>query len=122
MRRNCNSNGFESHVLTMTPTGKSVKLANSGGRKRHNSHSPASRTLFVVAILDVSFISTVNLEQAVSKNTFAAKTYNLCQTDLGRQVSDWRRLTMAHLTRPAEISEVSAGSFPKTAAGNRAYS
>ena len=28
---------------------------------------------------------------------------------------------MAHLTRPAEISEVSAGSFPKTAAGNRAY-
>ena len=28
---------------------------------------------------------------------------------------------MAHLTRPAEISEVSAGSFPETAAGNRAY-
>ena len=29
---------------------------------------------------------------------------------------------MAHLTRPAEISGVSAGSFPETAAGNRAYS
>ena len=28
---------------------------------------------------------------------------------------------MAHLTRPAEISGVSAGSFPETAAGNRAY-
>ena len=27
---------------------------------------------------------------------------------------------MAHLTRPAVISEVSAGSFPKTAAENRA--
>ena len=52
---------------------------------------------------------------------FAAKTYNLCQTDLCRRVSDWRRLTMAHLTRPAEISGVSAGLFPETAAGNRAY-
>ena len=29
---------------------------------------------------------------------------------------------MAHLTRPAEISGVSAGLFPETAAGNRAYS
>ena len=28
---------------------------------------------------------------------------------------------MAYLTRPAEISGVSAGSFPETAAGNRAY-
>ena len=28
---------------------------------------------------------------------------------------------MAHLTRPAEISGVSAGSFLETAAGNRAY-
>ena len=28
---------------------------------------------------------------------------------------------MAHLTRPAEISGVSAGSFPETAAGNQAY-
>ena len=28
---------------------------------------------------------------------------------------------MAHLTRPPEISGVSAGSFPETAAGNRAY-
>ena len=28
---------------------------------------------------------------------------------------------MAHLTRPAEISGASAGSFPETAAGNRAY-
>ena len=28
---------------------------------------------------------------------------------------------MAHLTRPAEISGVSAGSFPETAAGDRAY-
>ena len=28
---------------------------------------------------------------------------------------------MAHLTRPAEISEVSAGSFPETVAFNRAY-
>ena len=65
-------------------------------------------------------LSTVNLEQARSKNTFAAKTYNLCQTDLCRRVSDWRRLTMAHLTRPAEISGVSAGLFPETAAGNRA--
>ena len=37
------------------------------------------------------------------------------------QSTDWRRLTMAHLTRPAEISGVSAGSFPETAAGNRAY-
>ena len=27
---------------------------------------------------------------------------------------------MAHLTRPAEISGVSAGIFPETAAGNRA--
>ena len=27
---------------------------------------------------------------------------------------------MARLTRPAEISGVSAGSFPETAAGNRA--
>ena len=27
---------------------------------------------------------------------------------------------MAHLTRPAEISGVSAGLFPETAAGNRA--
>ena len=99
-----------------------MKFANSGRRKRHSSHSPASRTLFVVAILDVSYLkSTVNLEQAGSKNTFAAKTYNLCQTDLCRRVSDWRRLTMARLTRPAEISGVSAGSFPETAAGNRAY-
>ena len=99
-----------------------MKFANSGRRKRHSSYSPASRTLFVVVILDVSYLkSTVNLEQAGSKNTFAAKTYNLCQTDLCRPVSDWRRLTMAHLTRPAEISGVSAGSFPETAAGNRAY-
>ena len=29
---------------------------------------------------------------------------------------------MAHLTRSAVISGVSAGSFPETAAGNRAYS
>ena len=29
---------------------------------------------------------------------------------------------MAHLTRPAEISGVSTGLFPETAAGNRAYS
>ena len=29
---------------------------------------------------------------------------------------------MAHLTRPAEISGVSAGLFPVTAAGNRALS
>ena len=29
---------------------------------------------------------------------------------------------MAHLTHPAVISGVSAGSFPGTAAGNRAYS
>ena len=28
---------------------------------------------------------------------------------------------MAHLTRPAVVSRVSAGSFPETAAGNRAY-
>ena len=28
---------------------------------------------------------------------------------------------MAHLTCPAEVSGVSAGSFPETAAGNRAY-
>ena len=28
---------------------------------------------------------------------------------------------MDHLTRPAEISGVSAGLFPETAAGNRAY-
>ena len=28
---------------------------------------------------------------------------------------------MAHLTGPAEISGVSAGLFPETAAGNRAY-
>ena len=28
---------------------------------------------------------------------------------------------MAHLTCPAEISGVSAGLFPETAAGNRAY-
>ena len=28
---------------------------------------------------------------------------------------------MAHLTRPAEVSGVSAGLFPETAAGNRAY-
>ena len=28
---------------------------------------------------------------------------------------------MAHLTRPAEISGVSPGLFPETAAGNRAY-
>ena len=28
---------------------------------------------------------------------------------------------MAHLTRPAEISVVSAGLFPETTAGNRAY-
>ena len=28
---------------------------------------------------------------------------------------------MTRLTRPAEISGVSAGSFPETAAGNRAY-
>ena len=28
---------------------------------------------------------------------------------------------MAHLKRPAEISGVSAGLFPETAAGNRAY-
>ena len=28
---------------------------------------------------------------------------------------------MAHLTPPAEISGVSAGSFPETAAGNRAF-
>ena len=28
---------------------------------------------------------------------------------------------MAHLTRPAVISGVSAGSFAETAAGNRAY-
>ena len=28
---------------------------------------------------------------------------------------------MAHLTRPAEISGVSAGSFPEIAAGNLAY-
>ena len=28
---------------------------------------------------------------------------------------------MAHLMRPAEISGVSAGLFPETAAGNRAY-
>ena len=42
-------------------------------------------------------------EASGSKNTFAAKTYNLCQTDLCRRVSDWRRLTMAHLMRPAEI-------------------
>ena len=28
---------------------------------------------------------------------------------------------MAHLTRPAEISGVSAGLFPETAADNRAY-
>ena len=28
---------------------------------------------------------------------------------------------MASLTRPSEISGVSAGSFPETAAGNRAY-
>ena len=28
---------------------------------------------------------------------------------------------MAHLTRPVVISGVSAGSFPETAAGNRAY-
>ena len=28
---------------------------------------------------------------------------------------------MAHLTRPAKISGVSAGLFPETAAGNRAY-
>ena len=28
---------------------------------------------------------------------------------------------MAHLTRPAVIAGVSAGSFPETAAGNRAY-
>ena len=29
---------------------------------------------------------------------------------------------MAHLTRPAVFSGVSDGSFPETAAGNRAYS
>ena len=28
---------------------------------------------------------------------------------------------MAHLTRPVVISGVSAGSFPETVAGNRAY-
>ena len=28
---------------------------------------------------------------------------------------------MAHFTRPAVISGVSAGSFPETAAGNRVY-
>ena len=28
---------------------------------------------------------------------------------------------MAHLTRPAEISGLSAGLFPEIAAGNRAY-
>ena len=28
---------------------------------------------------------------------------------------------MAHLTRQAVVSGVSAGSFPETAAGNRAY-
>ena len=28
---------------------------------------------------------------------------------------------MAHLTRPAVIAGVSAGSFPETEAGNRAY-
>ena len=51
--------------MTLAPTGKSVKFANSGDRKRHNSHSLASSTLFVVAILDVSYLkSTVNLEQA----------------------------------------------------------
>ena len=121
MKRNCNSNGFESRILTLAPTGKSEKLANSGGRKRNNSHSPASRTLFAVVILDFSYLkSTVNFEKAGSKNTFATKTYNLCQTDLCRRVSDWRRLTMAHLTRPPEISGVSAGSFPEIAAGNRA--
>ena len=74
---NCNSNGFESRILTLAPTEKSVKFPNSGGRKRHNPLSPASRTLFVVEILDVSYLkSTVNLEPAGSKNTFAAKKYN----------------------------------------------
>ena len=50
---------LKSRILTLAPSGKSVKFANSGGRKRHNSHSPASRTLFVVAILDVSYLKAL---------------------------------------------------------------
>ena len=49
-----------------------MKLPNLGGTKRHNS--PASRTLFVIEILDVSYLkSTVNFEQAWSKNIFDAR-------------------------------------------------
>ena len=74
LRRNCNSSGFESRILTLAPSGKSVKFPNLGGTKRHNFHSPASRTLFVIEILDVSYLkSTVNFEQAWSKNTFDAR-------------------------------------------------
>ena len=88
-------------------------------------HSPASRNLSAVIILDVSHLKdNVKLELAGSKNTFAAttctKNYIICLLDLRRRVSDWRILTMAHLTRPAVISGVSAGSFPETAAENRA--
>ena len=74
LRRNCNRRGFESRIWTLAPSGKSVKFPNLGGTKRHNPHSPASRTLFVVEILDVSYLkSTVNFEQAWSKNTFDAR-------------------------------------------------
>ena len=67
---------FESHILTLAPTGKSVKFPNSGGRKRHNPVSPAFRTLFVVEILDVSYLkSTVYLEPAGSKNTFMVGSF-----------------------------------------------
>ena len=99
-----------------------MNFPNSGGRKRYNPPSPAPRTLSVVEIMDVSQLeSIVNLEQARSKNTVATEKCNLCRTDFCRRVSDWRRLTMAHFTRPAVISGVSAGSFPETAAGNRVY-
>ena len=42
-------------------------------------------------------------------------------TGLCRRVSNWRRLTMVHFTRPAVVSGVNTGSFAETADGNRAY-
>ena len=123
--QNLYSNRFESRIFPLAPTGKLVRFPNRQAVETTQYHSPASRNLSAVIILDVSHLKdNVKLELARSKNTFAATTctkyYNICLLDLRRRVSDWRILTMAHLTRPAVISGVSAGSFPETAAENRA--
>ena len=34
---NCNSNGLESRILPLAPTGKVVKFPNPDGRKRHKN-------------------------------------------------------------------------------------